>query len=907
MKKALRKLSMITLAFCLILTNLYATHTNAESTPVGTTYQAYVQDIGWQGVVSNGEIAGTTEMNLRMEAIKINLQNAPAGAAIKYKAYVQDIGWQAYVTNGKTSGTIGSNLRIEAIRIYLVNLPGYSVQYQVYQQNNWMQWVSNNGIAGITGLSLQIEAIRIRIIKNVTSISVTSAGTVNAGGTLQMNAVVYPEDATDKTLTWSVSSAGLKATIDAATGLLYAIKASTVTVTAAASNGIKGRMIVIIKGPPKITNVSIISNNANTKKATLGNIITLKFTSNEPVVMLDEFRINGRIPDTFTNVGNNYTATHLVNSSDPITGLPVTFRISVMNAAGISSAPVIKSSNSSSVTIIHSIIQLTIAAPDLTVEKFYDGTDSADVTAGSLIGIVAGDDVTVSASASYDSASAGTGKTITVKYTLGGAASNNYSAPSDYIVTNGVIKTTLQDQSIIDAMNLIDALPKKYSGITLLGNNIEEINSIVNVSSVIKDTSVNLDGVSPIKITSASGGEEISTKFGKIFSQVKDLSSLTNIELLLWFYDLKTEIKLSDLRVDLVTDSNNYFYLYIDTDSWLRSPGACRVRYDIASFSKVGNPDISSISKINFRMTGNPGMIESVGILNVSYNARSIPKTILTFDDGWQDTYTNAYPILAAQGFKGVSYVVSDFVQGNDPNYMRKSSLDILYNAGWDISNHSQNHERYDPASIFNASYMKNSIKNCLDFLLGCGYERSARFYCYPDGKFDDELIAMIKEIGIVSARTTITGFIAEPPPDLLKLKTACIGHDTTFGTGLSSDIKASIDKAISSGETMAIMMHRVYPDNEMDIPGDPTNEIKTSISMLTQVTQYLKSTGVEVCTMSQWYDELTTTPQLTLANKAQVQAARIAYDNLADSQKALVTNYKVLTDAESKIASLEN
>ncbi|SFG56905.1 Cadherin-like beta sandwich domain-containing protein [Desulfotomaculum arcticum] len=44
----------------------------------------------------------------------------------------------------------------------------------------------------------------------------------------------------------------------------------------------------------------------------------------------------------------------------------------------------------------------------------------------------------------------------------------------------------------------------------------------------------------------------------------------------------------------------------------------------------------------------------------------------------------------------------------------------------------------------------------------------------------------------------------------------------------------------------------------------------------------------------------------ITLADKDQIEAVRAAYDNLTDAQKALVTNYSVLVEAENKIAQLE-
>jgi len=464
-----------------------------------------------------------------------------------------------------------------------------------------------------------------------------------------------------------------------------------------------------------------------------------------------------------------------------------------------------------------------------------------------------------------------------------------------------------------DVINQIKGLPTEYLGLPLMKGSASEINATLNTASVFDDTSVTFEGMHPVKVTSATGGYTNPTEFGKVFSQPKNLSALTNIELLLWFYEALPETKLKDVRIDLTTNANNFFYLYIDTSSWKGYPGASRIRYNFSQFKKYGNPDITNITKVNLRIAGNTGMVESLGVFDITYNARSKAKVILTFDDGWQDNYDNAFPILEAQGFKGVTYVVSDFAQSNDPNYMRKPTLDLLYNAGWDVSNHSQKHENYLITPGADAPSMGNSFRICQEYLLANGYTRSARFVCYPDGSYDDNLIPYLKNIGAVSARTTRIGNINTPPTDVYKLMQHYIGPNTTFNeatpssTPSSNDIKPFIDNVIAGGQTLAIMMHRVSLDSQMNTPGDVTNTIKTKVSMLTQVAQYLKDTGVEVCTMSQWYQELQDgTTALKLASKTAVAAARTAYNALDPAQKALVTNYAILTDAEAKITQLQ-
>jgi uncharacterized protein YjdB len=89
----------------------------------------------------------------------------------------------------------------------------------------------------------------------VSAISVTGEGGVTTittnGGTLQMNAAVSPEDASNKAVTWTVTneddSATDKATISN-TGLLTAIKNGTVKVTATAQDGsgVTGSIVITI-------------------------------------------------------------------------------------------------------------------------------------------------------------------------------------------------------------------------------------------------------------------------------------------------------------------------------------------------------------------------------------------------------------------------------------------------------------------------------------------------------------------------------------------------------------------------------------------------------------------------------------------------------------------------------------
>ena len=148
---------------------------NAANTPQPTpqpqvnpvvNYQAHVQNIGWQGAVSNGTIAGTTGRSLRVEAIKMSI-SGDSNLGISYQAHVQDIGWQNPVSNGNIAGTTGRGKRVEALRINLTGSDAskFDVYYCIHSENyGWFNWVKNGETTGTSGLSYRVEAFAVKIL-----------------------------------------------------------------------------------------------------------------------------------------------------------------------------------------------------------------------------------------------------------------------------------------------------------------------------------------------------------------------------------------------------------------------------------------------------------------------------------------------------------------------------------------------------------------------------------------------------------------------------------------------------------------------------------------------------------------------------------------------------------------------
>lgn len=152
------------------------------------SYQTHVQDIGWQGEVGDGQLAGTTGQSLRLEGIKINLDLDGYTGGIEYQTHIQNIGWQSKVKDGEMSGTEGQSLRLEAIRINLYGqiANDYSVCYRVHAQEfGWLDWTCDGNSAGTATYGYRLEGIEIKMIEK------TNPGDMRVGDAYRTRLLKY--------------------------------------------------------------------------------------------------------------------------------------------------------------------------------------------------------------------------------------------------------------------------------------------------------------------------------------------------------------------------------------------------------------------------------------------------------------------------------------------------------------------------------------------------------------------------------------------------------------------------------------------------------------------------------------------------------------------------------------------
>ena len=108
-------------------------------------------------------------------------------------------------------------------------------------------------------------------------------------------------------------------------------------------------------------------------------------------------------------------------------------------------------------------LQLVASTPDITLTKRYDGNKIAAVVPGTLQNAVQGfTDFTFTANGEYDNPNVGTGKTITVVYSIDGKDAVNYIKPNNYSVNNGTI--AVSGDVVVDFESIVFDTEKVYDG-----------------------------------------------------------------------------------------------------------------------------------------------------------------------------------------------------------------------------------------------------------------------------------------------------------------------------------------------------------------------------------------------------------------------------------------------------------
>ena len=125
------------------------------------------------------------------------------------------------------------------------------------------------------------------------------------------------------------------------------------------------------------------------------------------------------------------------------------------------------------------------------------------------------------------------------------------------------------------------------------------------------------------------------------------------------------------------------------------------------------------------------------------------PKPVLiTFDDGYDDNYLNAFPILKGYGIRATIFVVPAFV--GKPNYLNWDQLKEMSANGITIESHTLNHYKLEelPDDEIRSELLNSKIM--LEENLGV----EVNYLAYPTGTYNLHIAGIAKDVGYKGAYT---------------------------------------------------------------------------------------------------------------------------------------------------------
>ena len=136
----------------------------------------------------------------------------------------------------------------------------------------------------------------------------------------------------------------------------------------------------------------------------------------------------------------------------------------------------------------------------------------------------------------------------------------------------------------------------------------------------------------------------------------------------------------------------------------------------------------------------------------------------LTFDDGWQDNYTNAFPVLKQLDIKATIFIIPSVIgerstkaaaEGEGPRaHLSRDQILEMARSGIEFGSHSLNHRWLSQLTPEEVKFEVEEARKQIEQLT----QKPCLTFAYPAGHFSAEAKEIIRAAGHTAAFTTTYG-----------------------------------------------------------------------------------------------------------------------------------------------------
>jgi peptidoglycan/xylan/chitin deacetylase (PgdA/CDA1 family) len=261
--------------------------------------------------------------------------------------------------------------------------------------------------------------------------------------------------------------------------------------------------------------------------------------------------------------------------------------------------------------------------------------------------------------------------------------------------------------------------------------------------------------------------------------------------------------------------------------------------FTTASKSFVIPPGVTAVTIFHLINT-----VGSLTIDNVTIMPGNSPAGIFTttgavtfrFDDGIDDQYSVAAPILDNAGFKAVFYIISQQILDNDfSGYMSIANVQDLAKRGYEIGAHTRTHPHL---TTLTAAEQQDEIAGSRQDILGWNVGLVNSF-AYPYGEYDSTTLQIVKDTGFTNAASTITGYVT-PTSDPYQLEYQECHNNVSLAT-----LESYVNSAAANHRWLIMLFHGIQSDTSSDF-------YSCTPTMLQSIVNYVKQKGIPVITPDQ-------------------------------------------------------